>query len=91
MISKVGSVFSKGRRARSALCTLCSNHETLTSLICAPSHAGELPKNHEILREVSSLCDQVPVLDSKSFGRDFHSVSKPYPSCPYRLIVLYTI
>jgi len=34
---------------------------------------GELPKNHEILREISSLCDQLPVLENKMFEKEFHS------------------
>ena len=37
--------------------------------------AGDLPANHEILREVSSLCDQLPVLDNRVFEKDFCSVS----------------
>lgn len=37
--------------------------------------AGDLPKNHEILREISSLCDQLPILESRSFEKDFFSVS----------------
>ena len=36
---------------------------------------GDLPANHEILREISSLCDQLPVLDNKLFEKDFCSVS----------------
>lgn len=35
--------------------------------------AGELPFNQEILREVSSLCHQLPVLDSKAFDKEFCS------------------
>ena len=35
--------------------------------------AGDLPKNHEILREISSLCDQLPILESRSFEKDFFS------------------
>lgn len=38
-------------------------------------HSGDLPANHEVLREVSSLCDQLPVLDNKVFDKDFCSVS----------------
>ena len=37
--------------------------------------SGDLPANHEVLREVSSLCDQLPVLDNKVFEKDFCSVS----------------
>jgi COP9 signalosome complex subunit 6 len=39
--------------------------------------AGDLPKNHEILRKVSSLCHQLPVLDGTSFQKEFHSVRFP--------------
>lgn len=41
------------------------------------THTGEMPKNHEILREIACLCDQLPVLENKTFERDFHSVSGP--------------
>jgi COP9 signalosome complex subunit 6 len=34
--------------------------------------AGELPRNHEILRKVSSLCHQLPVLDGTVFQKEFH-------------------
>lgn len=34
--------------------------------------AGDLPKNHEVLREVSSLCAQLPVLDRASFQSEFY-------------------
>ncbi|CAI8011402.1 COP9 signalosome complex subunit 6 [Geodia barretti] len=37
--------------------------------------AGDLPKNHEILRKVSSLCHQLPVLDGTSFQKEFHSMT----------------
>ena len=36
--------------------------------------SGDLPTNHEILRKVSSLCRQLPVLDGTSFQKEFHSV-----------------
>ena len=39
---------------------------------------GDLPSNHEVLREVSSLCDQLPVLDNKVFDKNFCSVSTHY-------------
>lgn len=36
---------------------------------------GELPMNHEILRDVSCLCSKLPVLDSSKFESEFYSVS----------------
>lgn len=36
---------------------------------------GELPKNHEILREAYSLCHRLPVLQSNRFRQDFYNVS----------------
>lgn len=35
---------------------------------------GDLPKDHEVLRKVSSLCHQLPVLDGMAFQKEFHSV-----------------
>jgi len=37
--------------------------------------AGELPKNHEILREAYSLSHRLPVLQSSRFRADFYNVS----------------
>lgn len=59
---------------------MCVQATTMLSL--PPPCSGELPKNHEILREISSLCDQLPVLD-KSFQTDFHSVSSQPPTSPF--------
>ncbi len=40
-------------------------------LVCV----GDLPKNLSLIREISSLCDQLPVLDSVPFERSFQDVS----------------
>jgi hypothetical protein len=37
--------------------------------------AGELPRNHEILREAYSLSHRLPVLQSSRFRADFYNVS----------------
>jgi hypothetical protein len=37
--------------------------------------AGELPRNHEILREAYSLSHRLPVLQSPHFRADFYNVS----------------
>jgi len=36
--------------------------------------ADELPCNHQVLRQVSAVCNQLPVLDKAVFDKDFHSV-----------------
>lgn len=36
---------------------------------------GELQTNHEILREVYSLCHRLPVIQSPRFRQDFYNVS----------------
>lgn len=36
---------------------------------------GQLPTNHEILREVYSLCHRLPVIQSPRFRQDFYNVS----------------
>lgn len=33
--------------------------------------AGELPRNHQILREINSLCHQLPAIDTMQFKEDF--------------------
>ena len=37
--------------------------------------AGELPMNHEILRDANSLCHRLPVLHLDKFDADFYNVS----------------
>ena len=39
------------------------------------SNAGEIPKNHDILREAYSLCYRLPVLNTDKFKEDFFNVS----------------
>ena len=36
---------------------------------------GELPKDHQVLREINSLCHQLPAIDTLQFREDFHMVS----------------
>lgn len=38
--------------------------------------AGEVPFNHEILREANALCHRLPVLSTSKFKTDFYDVSK---------------
>ena len=44
-------------------------------LLPPPTHPGELPKNHAILREISSLCHQLPILTSSDFNPEHQKVS----------------
>ena len=37
--------------------------------------AGDVPINHEIMRDCKSLCQRLPVLDSSQFQEDFFDVS----------------
>lgn len=39
-------------------------------------NAGEVPFNHEILREANALCHRLPVLSTIKFKTDFYDVSK---------------
>ncbi len=43
--------------------------------------SGELPKNHEILREAYSLCHRLPVLNTERFKEEFYNVSLPVLLC----------
>lgn len=36
---------------------------------------GQLPRNHEILREAYSLCHRLPVIHGSRFRQDFYNVS----------------
>ena len=48
--------------------------------------SGELPKNHEILRKVSSLCHQLPVLDGAVFQKEFHRVCFRFACLQHRVL-----
>lgn len=37
--------------------------------------AGEVPKDHDVLREVYSLCYRLPVLSTLRFKEDYYNVS----------------
>lgn len=39
---------------------------------------GDLPLNHEILREAYSLCHRLPVVQSARFRQDFYNVSSQF-------------
>ncbi|OPJ83286.1 hypothetical protein AV530_013625 [Patagioenas fasciata monilis] len=41
------------------------------------AEAGEVPFNHEILREACALCHCLPVLSTDKFKTDFYDVSDP--------------
>lgn len=43
------------------------------------SFVGELVANSTILREISSLCNQLPVLDNQLFEKSFQEVSECFP------------
>lgn len=37
--------------------------------------SGQLPSNHEVLREAYSLCHRLPVVQHQKFRQDFYNVS----------------
>lgn len=47
-----------------------------TSFYTLASIAGEVPFNHEILREANALCHRLPVLSTTKFKTDFYDVRK---------------
>lgn len=40
--------------------------------------SGELPMNHEILREAYSLCHRLPVIQNARFRQDFYNVRNEF-------------
>ena len=42
---------------------------------------GQVPKNHDILREAYSLCYRLPVLNTDRFKEDFFNVSNLFFGC----------
>ena len=60
--------------ALSSLAVYCAL--TCISVSCLSScAAGEVPFNHEILREANALCHRLPVLSTIKFKTDFYDVS----------------
>ncbi len=53
---------------------IISSHCSVAVILlhCLP---GDLPKNHEILREAYSLCHRLPVLNTDRFKDEFYNVS----------------
>ena len=51
--------------------------------------AGEVPRNHEVLREAYSLSHRLPVLSSDKFNEDFYNVSVTFHGrlCFYRGLI----
>ncbi len=45
---------------------------SVSPCVCA---SGEVPFNHEILREANALCHRLPVLNTFKFKTDFYDVS----------------
>lgn len=45
-------------------------------------HVGEVPFNHEILREANALCHRLPVLSTLKFKTDFYDVSVMHTHTP---------
>ena len=39
---------------------------------------GEVPCNHEIMRDTLSMCQRLPVMKTAQFREDFYDVSKPW-------------
>lgn len=55
---------------KSSVSTLTQRMQTLHAFLKA-THEGKVPVDHELLRRISSVCDQLPVADSDSFKRRF--------------------
>ena len=49
--------------------------------------SGDIPMNHEILRDCKSLCQRLPVLDSAQFQEDFFDVSQIHLSEPIKFLL----
>ena len=47
--------------------------------------SGDIPMNHEILRDCKSLCQRLPVLDSAQFQEDFFDVSQIHFNEPIQI------
>ncbi len=59
---------------RSAITMLHSRVKILLEYIRAVE-AGQLPKDHEALREAYSLCHRLPVINTERFTEEFYNVS----------------
>jgi len=69
--SDVSQVAEHIQVQKSAVSMLHSRIEIILEYIKAVK-AGELPLNHEIMRECLSLCQRLPVLNSEKFREDYY-------------------
>ena len=59
----------------SAICLLNNRIKVIYEYVKAVKEKKNLKKNNEILREIQSLCNRLPVMNSPNFYREFYTVN----------------
>jgi COP9 signalosome complex subunit 6 len=71
----VQSVVSDHLNAQYSAITLLSNRiQVIYDYVKMVRDKKEAKRNHEILREIQSLCNRLPVMNSPNFYREFYTV-----------------
>lgn len=78
--SQVQSEVSDHLNAQYSAITLLNNRiRVIYEYVKGVKH-GDLKRNNEILREIQSLCNRLPVVNSPNFYKEFYTVHTPSPS-----------
>ena len=59
----------------SAICLLNNRIKVIYEYVKAVKEKKNIKKNNEILREIQSLCNRLPVMNSPNFYKEFYTVS----------------
>ena len=59
----------------SAICLLNNRIKVIYEYVKAVKEKKNIKKNNEILREIQSLCNRLPVMSSPNFYKEFYTVS----------------
>jgi COP9 signalosome complex subunit 6 len=59
----------------SAICLLNNRIKVIYEYVKAVKEKKGIKKNNEILREIQSLCNRLPVMNSPNFYKEFYTVS----------------
>lgn len=79
-VDSVDSIFFDSHCLETFLFIWYNNEIDWMTWQCLWHLSGEVPKNHDILREAYSLCYRLPVLNTPKFKEDFYNVSHTHGS-----------
>ncbi len=77
----------------SAICLLNNRIKVIYEYVKAVKEKKGIKKNNEILREIQSLCNRLPVMNSPNFYKEFYTVSiffiTRWHQDPYKILIYF--